>query len=346
MDVRTGTVEPGLVSLVRLMPQARGTLQVVYATALALMLVVAFLVWRPGVVSGGARSGAPPAPIPSWEQLMGRSVQARKAGAIPEAEQLLQQAAALSASFDARDIRRAHTRLGFAEFYLWSDRPQLAEQAYLEAVAIGEAAAGPHHPETVSLLEGLANFYYYRNRYDEAAPIFMRILEIARTSHPHEPLEEARRLRNLARLEQLRNRHAEATSMFHEALRLVEATAQRSPSELAEYVQATAESYLAWQKPELARPLAERALHLAERLSGPDALDVVPYLRTLADAYLATDEPRAAMRIYERAIGILARISGPDHSDLDPFRSGVRAALDRLGTVDPATSVAPSGRRS
>ena len=169
---------------------------------------------------------------------MGRSVQARKEGAIREAEMLLQQAVDVAATFGPNDMRRAHTRMGQAEFYLWSGHPERAEQAYIEAVTIGEATGGADHPEMVSLLEGLANFYYYRERYDEVAPLYVRILEIVRVATPHDRHEEARRLRNLAQVHQLRGSFAEAEPKFLHALRLVEASPNRSSGEVAEYLQA------------------------------------------------------------------------------------------------------------
>jgi tetratricopeptide (TPR) repeat protein len=173
---------------------------------------------------------------------MGRSVQARKAGAVRDAESLLEQAVILAATFGPHDMRRPHTRMAQAEFHLWSGHPELAEQAYKEAVTIGESTGGPDHPEMVSLLEGLANFYYYRERYDEVAPIYARILEIVRVATPYDPHEEARRLRNLAQVHQLRGKYAEAEPHFLRALRLIEESPKRSPEEVAEYLQAAARS--------------------------------------------------------------------------------------------------------
>jgi tetratricopeptide (TPR) repeat protein len=316
---------------------ARRALYTVCFTALALLAIIAAgLGAKPPATQGAALTGVAPSPEPKWEQLMGRSVQARKAGAIREAEILLQQAANLAAAFGPHDMRRAQTRMGQAEFYLWSGQPVLAEQAYKEAVTIGEATGGADHPEMVSLLEGLANFYYYRERYDEVVPIFTRILEIVRVATPHDPHEEARRLRNLAQVHQLRGKYAEAESQYLQALRLVEASAQRSPAEVAEYLQATAECYRAWGKAKLAEPLAARALELMESLAGPDTLDVVPHLKTLAEVRMDAGEPQRAAGLYERALAIVERVSGAEHSDLEPFLLGLAAALRTQGKLSEA----------
>jgi tetratricopeptide (TPR) repeat protein len=221
---------------------ARRVLYLLGFAALTLAAIVAAgLSSGPRAMQGAAPPGAAPSSAPTWEQLMGRSVQARKAGAVREAEVLLQRAVSVAATFDAHDMRRAHTRMAQAEFLLWSGQPELAEQAYREAVKIGESTGGADHPEMVSLLEGLANFYFYRERYDEAAPAHARILEIVRVATPHDPHEEARRLRNLAQLHQLRGAHAEAEPHFLHALRLIEASPKRLPGEAAEYLQAAAE---------------------------------------------------------------------------------------------------------
>jgi tetratricopeptide (TPR) repeat protein len=299
--------------------------------ALTLMVFVISLVSRPPASRATTPASAAPALAPTWEQLLGHSVQARKAGAVAESWDLLQRAVALARTFDAHDIRRARTRIAEAEFHLWSGQPQLAERAYTDAVALGETTAGPLHPEMVSLLEGLANFYYYRERYDEAAPLFSRILEIVRVANPYDSHEEARRTRNLAQLHQLRGGFAEAMPLYLHALQLVDESHQQYPGETAEYQQATATCYLAWGKAKLAMPHAARALASVESFAGTDALDVVPYLKTLADARLQAGEPASAARLYERAIAIVERISGAGNSDLAPYLSGLGAALRAQG---------------
>ena len=162
-----------------------------YGAGFCILILAAILAVRPGVepstMQGAAPTGDAPSPAPDWQQLMGRSVQARKAGAIHEAQQLLQQAVNLAATFGPHDMRRAHTRSGLAEFHLWSGQPELAELEYKEAVSIGEATGGANHPEMISLLEGLANFYYCRERDDEVRPIQSRILEIIRGTTPRDP---------------------------------------------------------------------------------------------------------------------------------------------------------------
>jgi tetratricopeptide (TPR) repeat protein len=321
---------------------SRNTRRVLYVccfVALAVLAIVgAVFVSKPKATQGAAPPGAVPSPEPGWEQLMGRSVQARKEGAVREAELLLQQAVTVASTFGPHDMRRPHTRMAQAEFLLWSGQAELAEQAYKEAVTIGESTGGADHPEMVSLLEGLANFYYYRERYDEVAPLYARILEIARVATPHDPHEEARRLRNLAQVHQLRGKYAEAEPHFLRALRLVEASPARSAAEVAEYLQAAAGCYLAWGRSNLAEPHAARALELIEGLAGPEALDVVPYLKTLADASVQARRPQRAVALYERAISIVERVSGADHSDLAPFLLGMSGALRMQGKLQESES--------
>ena len=314
-------------------PNARRTLYVLGFAAVALVAIIAAsLAARPGTMQGAASAGhASSLQEPTWQQLLGRSVQARKAGAVREAEALLRQAVTLAATFGPNDMRRAHTRMAQAEFHLWSGQPELAEPAYREAVTIGQAAGGTHHPELVSLLEGLANFYFYREHYDEVVPLHAHILEIVRATKPYDAHEEARRLRNLAQVEQLRSRHAEASALNVRALELIETSPRRTPGETAEYLQAAAESYRAGAKAHLAQPLAIRALGLMESLAGPEALDVVPYLKTLADTSMEAGQPQRAGRLYERAIAIVERVSGPGHPDLAPYLLGLGSALQFQG---------------
>ena len=307
-----------------------------FAALVAAAIIVARLSSGMRTTQGAAPAGAAPSSAPTWEQLMGRSVQARKAGEIREAESLLEQAVILAATFDAHDMRRPHTRMAQAEFHLWSGRPELAEEAYKEAVTIGESTGGANHPEMVSLWEGLANFYYYRERYDEVVPIYARILQTVRVATPPDPHEEARRLRNLARVHQLRGKYAEAVPHFLHALRLIETSPRRSPGEIAEYLQAAAECYRAWKKPSLAEPLAARAVVLIEGLAGPDALDVLPYLETLAKVSADAGKPQRAVGVYEREIAIVERVSGADNSDLAPYLHGLADALRAQGKLREA----------
>jgi tetratricopeptide (TPR) repeat protein len=316
-------------------PNARRAL---YRTGLAAMALLAFFAagfaTRPAPSQGAATEEL--ASRPTWEQLMGRSVQARKAGAVRDSEALLEEATALVNSFGPNDLRRAHHRLGQAEFHLWSGRPELAEPAYRDAVRIGESIVGGDHPEMISLLEGLANFYYYREQYDYAMPIFMRLLNIVRAARPYDPHEEARRLRNLAQLERLRGRHENATSFHLQALKLVEGSPRASAGEVAEYLQGAAESYLAWGRARLAQPLATRSVALIETLAGPESLDVVPHLKTLAQATMDSGDPARAAKLHERAIAIVERVSGPAHSDLAPHLLGLATALRSLDRMREA----------
>jgi tetratricopeptide (TPR) repeat protein len=326
------------------LPNARRALRVVGFTALVLVAILAAgLVAKPPAPQGAAP--ATTSSHPPWEQLMGRSVQARKAGDVREAERLLQQAVKVSEAFGPRDMRHAHTRMAQAEFYLWSGQPVLAEQAYKEAVNIGGASGGPDHPEMVSLLEGLSNFYYYRERYDEVAPIYARILQVVRVATPRDRHEEARRLRNLAQVHQLRGRYAEAEAPFLQALQLVETSPRRSAGEIAEYLQAAAECYRAWGKAKLAVPFAARALAMIEGLAGPDTLDVVPYLRTLAESRADAGESRQAVVLYKRAIAIVEQVYGAEHSDLTPFLLGLSATLENQGSLREADGLRARAKR-
>src|SRR5687767_2306652 len=102
-------------------PNARRVLYVVGFAALALAAIIAAgLSSGQQATQGAAPTGAAPSSAPTWEQLMGRSVQARKAGAVREAEILLEQAVIVAASFGPHDMRRPHTRMAQAEFHLWS----------------------------------------------------------------------------------------------------------------------------------------------------------------------------------------------------------------------------------
>jgi tetratricopeptide (TPR) repeat protein len=307
-----------------------------FAASASLAIFAAGLASQSPAAQGAAESNVERAPDLTWEELMGQSVKSRKAGAIRESKNFLERATALANTFGPRDMRRAHTRMGLAEFLLWTGDPVAAEAAYKDAVEIGETAGGPANPDLISLLEGLANFYYYRERYEEAAPIMARILQIVRSASVRDPHEEARRLRNLAQVHQLRGHHEQATPLHLEALKLVEASPLGSPAEIAEYLHAAAECYLAWGKAKLAEPLAIRALESMEADAGPETLGVVPYLETLAEVHVAAGEPARAVPLYRRAIVIVEAVYGTEHADLAPFLQGLGDALRAQGKIDEA----------
>ena len=86
------------------------------------------------------------------------------------------------------DLRPARTIVLLGETHESAERPDLAEQAYLEAIAAGEQAVGRDDASLAELLDGLANFYDRTGRLEDASKILVRILRIVETAPTSPPV--------------------------------------------------------------------------------------------------------------------------------------------------------------
>ena len=216
-----------------------------------------------------------------------------------------------------RPPSRADAR-ALGEIHRAADKPELAEQAYLDAVASAEHAVGPNDPAMTSTLDSLANLYYYRDEFDKVAPIYERILKISQIALAQAERQVAVRSRNLADVDERLKNHAAAEPLYQEALAAGERSGRTFRPELIQDTLAVAAFYRSRGKYDEAAALAEHANHMAEHTAGPNSMDVALCLDSLAETRLAAGKPTEAEPLGQRTLAISEKLAGPDSADLAP----------------------------
>jgi tetratricopeptide (TPR) repeat protein len=99
------------------------------------------------------------------------------------------------------------------------DRLAEAEQHYLRATPILEAALGPDHPKVSTALNNLAGLLRVMQRFDESETIYRRVLRIDEVCYSEDDPEVAIHADNLAGLLEQTHRPEEAQALRHQAVR-------------------------------------------------------------------------------------------------------------------------------
>jgi tetratricopeptide (TPR) repeat protein len=277
----------------------------------------------------------------AWQMLRDASVRAMRANNMDEAKQLCNEAMKLAGKFGPTDMRPAQSQMLMAELYRWEGKHDLAEQTFKDAIALGEKAGGPNHPDMVMLLDHLANFYYFtRVRYDQVALLYQRMANIVESSPELDDTELAWRTLNLGIVYQRMGQYAQAEPFFKRALALGE----KENYDVPHFLLSMATFYREWGKYDQAEPLAKRALVIQEKKAaapdaGPDPqLNMGLCLDGLADIYLAWGKYEQAETLYHRSVAIIEKFeSGGADSPALPLRlTSLAEVLRAQGKYDEA----------
>jgi tetratricopeptide (TPR) repeat protein len=178
-------------------------------------------------------------------------------------------------------LQVALMNLGLAQ-QLAGDYPG-AEQSYLRAIALIEAAGRVTSPRLARAQAGLATAYYSARRYDLAAPALDRAVALSRRSEglfneDQLPLlsKQADSLTQLGQLEQ-------ALQARRYALRLVERKHGQRSLRFAQELESLGRWYSVVAAYEAARTTLLKALNTVEALEGPGSINLVGPLTALAD---------------------------------------------------------------
>ncbi len=197
------------------------------------------------------------------------------------------------------------------------------------ALAIAEAAFGPHHPNVATSLNGLGKAALYQSRLSEAEPLFNRALAIREGGLDQDPLAVAETLNNLALAYLARSQRAEAEVLMKRALAIREKSLGGDHPDVAESLGNLAMLYAeqgqggkAEQLYQRALLIRERALTAREKSLGADHLDVAESLIGLANTqvakgtHLRQEGEGKAEPLYQRALAIREKVLGADHPDV------------------------------
>jgi CHAT domain-containing protein/Tfp pilus assembly protein PilF len=194
------------------------------------------------------------------------------------------------------------------------------------ALAIGEKALGPDHPDVAASLNNLAEFYRIQGRYAEAEPLFKRALTIKEKAFGPDHPDVALSLNSLAELYRAQGRFAEAEPLYQRSLTIFEKSLGPDHPHVAVLLNNLATLYdLQGRFPD-AEQRYLRSMAISEKTLGPDHPNAAFSLNNLAGLYRAEGRYADAERNYRRSLAIREKALGADHPD-------VAASLNNLADL-------------
>ena len=212
-----------------------------------------------------------------------------------------------------------------------------AEQHERHALALREAALGPHHLQTAISRANLAVHLNRAGKLEESIAYTTRALEDYRRAlgdlHPL----PAGLLFNLADQERLAGRLADARLHAETARRQLETLLGPEHNLVASAEHVLALVALSENKPEESEQHARRALALAEKLRGPDHPYVANYALTLSAALEVQHRPEEMLELGKRASAIFTKLGNPTAAAAADVNVGL--ALAMLGKHADAVTI-------
>ncbi len=198
----------------------------------------------------------------------------------------------------------------------------LAERAYLGALALIDRDMGASHPLSATVAANLGNLLEHQGRYEEARRNYEHALTTAQNVMGPEHPDVALALLNLGNVLEDLGRHREARQILERASEVGQRVFPSGHPLIGATFNNLGDVLLATSQDADAKYEYERAIAVFERLS-PQQL-AYP-LTGLARADLALGLPRQALRAAEQAVSI--RAAEPDGKDLADSRFALARAL-------------------
>jgi tetratricopeptide (TPR) repeat protein len=211
-----------------------------------------------------------------------------------------------------------------------------ARQLFERALAIDEAAYGPHHPEVATDVNNLASVLRELGDLAGARRLFERALAIDEAAYgPHHP-EVATDVNNLAMVLQELGDLAGARRGFERALAIHEAAHGPDHPTVASMVNNLA--YVLQNLGDLAGAQRgyERALAIDEATYGPHHPEVATGVNNLAGVLRDLGDLAGARRGVERALAIDEAAYGPHHPEVATDVNNLASVLQDLGDLAEA----------
>ncbi len=210
-----------------------------------------------------------------------------------------------------------------------------ARPLFERALAIGEKALGPDHPDTATSLNNLAVLLQDAGRSRRgAAALRARAGDLREGARPRpsryrdEPQQPRRSASGQGDLAAARPFRARAGDP-REGARPRPSRYRDEPQQPRQLLQAQGDLAAA-------RPLFERALAIREKALGPDHPDTATSLNNLAELLQAQGDLAAARPLFERALAIREKALGPDHPDTATSLNNLAFLLQAQGDLAAA----------
>ncbi|MDP3801157.1 tetratricopeptide repeat protein [Brevundimonas sp.] len=272
-----------------------------------------------------------------------RAVALKALGRFEEADLLYERVlAARRRGGDPLDLATTLNNLGANR--LMMDRPDEAETALREALALREAGLGGSHPLTAQTLSLLADALAAQGRFEAAAMMQRRALD---TFGPDaDPVERAAALANLADILKSLDRNEEALPLDRAAFDLTRTALGTGHPETLGAMIGLADSLLATGAAVEARPLLVEALRLQARALGPDHPARLQPLFLLGVAEGEAGDRAAAIAALREAARIADVALPPDHLARIGSQANLGAALAADRKPDEALPLLRTAGRS
>ena len=251
---------------------------------------------------------------------------------------LIPHAQNLAAHFPADDKPQALGRIQ-NELALFHDSQGQHDQALTlrqSALAIYEAANGPDHPDTATVLDNLAVTYWRLGRHADALRLQQRALQITEAAFGPDHPDTAIRLNNLAQTHSDLGQADKALPLQQRALQIAEAALGPDHPSTATRLGNLAVTYWILGRHADALPLEERALQITEAALGPDHPRTALRLNNLALTYRDLGQADKALPLQQRALQITEAALGPDHPDTATQLDNLAQTHSDLGQADKA----------
>ena len=247
----------------------------------------------------------------------------------PEAERYYKKAAAIE---DENPLYLdAHATM------LWKmGRYDEAEPLYRRALAIGEKALGPNHPDVAKSLNNLALLLQAQGNYRDAEPLYRRALAIdEKALDPNHP-NVASHLNNLALLLKAQGNYRDAEPLYRRAIAIGEKTLGPNHPNVAKSLNNLAFLLKKQGNYRDAEPLFRRALAIGEKTLGQNHPEIATLLNNLAGLLETQGNYRDAEPLYRRALAIWEKALGPNHPDVASGLNNLAFLLHNQGNYHDA----------
>jgi tetratricopeptide (TPR) repeat protein len=216
----------------------------------------------------------------------------------------------------------------------WALRAHAGARPFLErALAIGEKALGPDHPDNATRLNNLALLLRDEGDLAAARPLYERALAITEKALGPDHPNTATGLNNLGFLLKDQGDLAAARAPLERALAIREKALGPDHPDTAQSLNNV--GLLFQDEGELlaARPFLERALKIKEQALGPDNPSTAISLNNLAFLLEEQGDPAGARPLLERALAINEKALGPEHPDTVRFLNNLASLLSDQGDL-------------
>ena len=186
-----------------------------------------------------------------------------------------------------------------------------AESLIQQAVAVGEQAFGPTHPDVVESLIALAMLSLTQGNYQQSEVFFQRAICIYEQHIESSPLQAAQHLNALGIISYYQGHYAQAEAYFQQALSIRVNALSPNHLAIASSLNNMGTTLMAQENHVQAQHLLQRALSIYEQTLEPGHIEIASSLNKLGLVFYYQDRYAQAELLFQRALSIRENALGP-----------------------------------